>query len=54
MRTQENPVIDCVGLVRKERDRISRDTEGRTVNEILAYFKKRSIHAAGHTAAPGS
>ncbi|MEQ8417795.1 MAG: hypothetical protein RIB71_25160 [Imperialibacter sp.] len=33
--------FDCVKSVRKERERIAKETAGKTPLEILAYFKKR-------------
>ena len=32
---------DCVKSVRVERDRIARETEGKSPKEIIAYFKNR-------------
>jgi hypothetical protein len=43
MKTESNKHIDCVAMVRKERERITTETEGRTPKEILAYFKRRAI-----------
>ncbi|MEX0813409.1 MAG: hypothetical protein WD048_14415 [Chitinophagales bacterium] len=33
--------FDCVESVRKERDRIAKETEGKSAKEVLEYFKKR-------------
>ena len=33
--------FDCVKTVRKERDRIAKDTEGKSPKEVLGYFRKR-------------
>lgn len=33
--------FDCVQYVRKERERIARDTVGKPVKQILEYFKKK-------------
>lgn len=41
MKTKIETAIDCVAMVRKERDRIARETEGLSAQEILAYFEKR-------------
>ena len=32
---------DCVKSVRKERERIAKDTEGKTPQEILEYFAQK-------------
>ena len=32
---------DCVEEVRKSRNRISKDLKGKTLEEIIAYFKNR-------------
>lgn len=41
MKTSTNKTYDCVKAVRKERERIAKDTEGMTPKEVLEYFKKR-------------
>ncbi|MCF8308287.1 MAG: hypothetical protein K9I68_04680 [Bacteroidales bacterium] len=41
MKTSTNKTYDCVKAVRKERERIAKDTEGMTPKDILEYFKKR-------------
>lgn len=41
MKTSTKKSYDCVKSVRKERDRIAKDTEGMTAKEILDYFKRR-------------
>ena len=33
--------FDCVKTVRKERERIAKDTEDKSPQEVLDYFKKR-------------
>ena len=33
--------FDCVASVRKERERIAKETVGKSPKEILEYFKKR-------------
>ena len=40
MKTMIKKEFDCVKSIRKERNRIARDTEGKTVDEILEYFKR--------------
>ena len=45
MKTITKKDFDCVETVRKERDRIARDTEGKSPEEILAYFNKRKKKA---------
>lgn len=40
MKTDKN--FDCVKIVRVERERIAKDTEGKSPKEILEYFSKRS------------
>jgi hypothetical protein len=41
MKTTDKKDFDCVKSVRKERERIAGDTEGKSPKEILEYFKKR-------------
>lgn len=41
MKTMIKKEFDCVKSIRKERDRIAKDTEGKTVDEILEYFKRK-------------
>jgi hypothetical protein len=41
MKTTIKKDYDCVKLVRVERERIARDTEGKSPKEIIEYFKKR-------------
>lgn len=41
MKTMTEKEYDCVKSIRKERDRIAKDTEGKTVDEILEYFKRK-------------
>lgn len=41
MKTTTKKKFDCVNSVRKERDRIASDTEGKSASEILEYFRKR-------------
>lgn len=41
MKTKTDKTFDCVKSVRKERDRIAIDTDGKSVNEILKYFRDR-------------
>lgn len=41
MTTKIEKGFDCVKSVRKERDRIAEDTEGKSVKEILRYFRDR-------------
>lgn len=38
---------DCVQTVRKERERIARETEGKSPKEILEYFRKKKKENAG-------
>lgn len=40
MKTMIKKEYDCVKSVRKERKRIAKDTEGKTVDEILKYFNR--------------
>ncbi len=41
MKTTTKKDFDAVKSVRKERDRIARDTKGKSAKEILAYFKRK-------------
>lgn len=41
MKTLIKKDFDCVKSVRKERERIAKDTEGKSPQEILEYFKRR-------------
>lgn len=41
MKTTHKKDFDCVKLIRKERHRIAKDTEGKSPKEIVEYFKKR-------------
>lgn len=41
MTTTTKKEFDCVKAVRKERDRIASETEGKSASEILEYFRKR-------------
>lgn len=41
MKTTDKKDYDCVKSIRKERDRIAKDTEGKSPEEIVNYFKKR-------------
>lgn len=41
MKTKTEKDFDFVQSVRKERDRIAKDTEGKSPKEILEYFRKR-------------
>ena len=41
MKTTTKKDYDCVQAVRKERERIARETEGKTPKEILQYFKRK-------------
>ena len=46
MTTTTKKEFDCVESVRKERDRIASDTEGKSAKEILEYFRKRKEKSA--------
>ena len=35
---------DCVKSIRVERERITRETEGKSPKEIIAYFKNRKAN----------
>jgi len=41
MKTVIKKDYDCVVEVRKMREKIARDTEGKSPEEILEYFKKK-------------
>ncbi len=41
MTTKTDKSFDCVKSVRKERNRIAADTEGKSVDEIIKYFRNR-------------
>ena len=41
MKTTIKKDYDCVQAVRIERERIARDTEGKSPQEILEYFKQK-------------
>ncbi|MEX0968338.1 MAG: hypothetical protein WD077_13970 [Bacteroidia bacterium] len=41
MKTTIKKDYDCVKEVRKVREQIAKDTEGKTPQEILEYFRKR-------------
>lgn len=43
MKTAIKKNYDCVKAVRKERDRIAKETEGKTPESILEYFRKKRI-----------
>ena len=45
MKTTTEKEYDCVKAVREERERIARETEGKSPKEILAYFKLRKTEA---------
>lgn len=45
MKTITEKEYDCVQAVRKERERIAKETEGKSPSEILAYFKRKSVEA---------
>jgi hypothetical protein len=40
MKTTTKKEYDCVQAVRKERERIARETEGKSPKEIIAYFRR--------------
>ena len=42
MKISTKKSYDCVKSIRKERDRIAKDTEGMTPKEIIEYFTKRT------------
>lgn len=41
MKTTTKKNYDCVQAVRRERERIAKETEGKSPKEILAYFKRK-------------
>lgn len=41
MKTTEKKDYDCVNSIRKERERIAKETEGKSPEDILKYFKDR-------------
>jgi len=41
MKTTTKKDYDCVKTIRKERERIAKDTEGKSPKEIIRYFRKR-------------
>jgi len=41
MKTTTKKDYDCVQAVRKERERIAKDTEGKLPEEILEYFRRK-------------
>jgi hypothetical protein len=41
METMIEKDFDCVKTVRKSRERIARDTQGKSPKEILSYFQDR-------------
>jgi len=43
MKTMIKKDYDCVESVRFERERIARETEGKSPKEIIAYFKNRKV-----------
>ncbi len=43
MRMTTEKKYDCVQAVRKERERIAKETEGMSPKEILAYFKSKKV-----------
>ena len=43
MKTTNKKNYDCVKAVRKERERIAKETEGKTPESILEYFRKKRI-----------
>jgi len=43
MKTTTEKDFDCVKSVRKERERIASETEGKSPKEILEYFRNRKI-----------
>lgn len=40
-KTETKKEFDCVSFVRKERERISKDTQGKSPKEIIEYFRER-------------
>jgi len=45
MRATTKKDYDCVKSVRKERERIAKETEGKSPKEILEYFAQRKRKA---------
>jgi len=43
MKTTIKKDYDCVKSVRVERERIARETEGKSPKEIIKYFKNRQV-----------
>ena len=41
MKATDKKDFDCVKSIRKERDRIAKNSEGKSPKEIVEYFKKR-------------
>jgi len=41
MKAKTKKDYDCVRTVRKERERIARETEGKSPGEILEYFRRK-------------
>lgn len=55
MKTPTKKDYDCVKAVRKERERIAKDTEGMSPKDILEYFdKRRRNYAERNKQNPGS
>jgi hypothetical protein len=46
MKTKMKSNYDCVGAVRKERERIARETQGKSPNEIIEYFSSKRKRTA--------
>ena len=46
MKTMTKKDYDCVQTVRKERERISHETEGKSPKEILEYFRRKKEKSA--------
>lgn len=44
--TTKIKTYDCIKEIRKSRDRISRDLKGKTLEEIMTYFKNRRKNTA--------
>ena len=47
MKTTINKDYDCVQAVRKVRERITKDTEGKSPKEILEYFRRKRRKTKG-------
>jgi hypothetical protein len=43
MKTATKKEYDCVESIRVERERIARETEGKSPKEVLDYFRKRKL-----------